>query len=871
MFSPRNNRAGYQIIDDENNDDDEDTGPPTSFQPFSTDRSVTHSQSEAEPLVHEPTTPNNDLFGGPPLSHHISGDRNEISDMAKSQSSEGHWDHVENLDQFFTRVYEYHQGGGLMCIFLSYIFSLLQFIFVVSFSTFLLQCVDYPVLFNTKNVTASGSPIVGKRYISDAIVSNCMSQIHPLVTAALLFAILFWLFRVVRDGYHLLQFYEIHNFYEQALGISDKELSNLTWSEVDFQNYFVSMVNKDVLPPVLNIPFKGPIPYLPNGLKLNLEWLLFWGPWSPWEGPYALKDEYKHQMNITKLTADMEKTILYMGIANLVFSPLILMYQILYSFFSYAELVKREPGALGTRRYSNYGRHKIRHFNELGHELRLRLSRSHQAAEQYMDQFISPFNEIIAKNVAFVAGALFAVLALLSAWDEDVLSVDHVLTTMTVCGVVIVVCRSFIADENLIRQPEVLLNRVIAHIVYAPDSWIGQAHTVRAMRAFVMCNISAKVRQQFQYLFQLKATFILEELLSPLLTPFILIFWIRPQAREFVNFFHNFTISVDGLGDVCSFAQLDVSKHGDPTWNDGLEQDEQLQPSQCLELNVKEEQRRRMPSHLEFEQDERLRANDGKTELSLLHFFISNPDWNPPPGSMRFITQLRNWMDREMRNLREQTGTETNILAESMHAAFPLHYPPRLATAADRATSLSTIREDRNAAPLAGTNSLIGSLQQSGFLAQHSSSLHPSLTDEITTDIAAAEMSLTTMCLRRLRAEHDGSLRQTSNYGALATLNPNVLTDFDGESDEAAHLATVQTQMMTVTTATTVQSSISDIWGVPAQSTIIHRDPLGGALRRSTHQQQQLQPPHHAARRASPSGRHIDDNDDRPPDVFQSV
>jgi len=24
-----------------------------------------------------------------------------------------------------------------------------------------------------------------------------------------------------------------------------------------------------------------------------LEWLLFWGPWSPWKGPYALKDEFK--------------------------------------------------------------------------------------------------------------------------------------------------------------------------------------------------------------------------------------------------------------------------------------------------------------------------------------------------------------------------------------------------------------------------------------------------------------------------------------------------------------------------------------------------------------------------------------------------
>lgn len=49
-----------------------------------------------------------------------------------------------------------------MCIALRQAFALFQFIFVICFSSFLLQCVDYDVLFNNVNVTTTGEPIIGK-------------------------------------------------------------------------------------------------------------------------------------------------------------------------------------------------------------------------------------------------------------------------------------------------------------------------------------------------------------------------------------------------------------------------------------------------------------------------------------------------------------------------------------------------------------------------------------------------------------------------------------------------------------------------------------------------------------------------------------
>lgn len=86
-----------------------------------------------------------------------------------------------------------------------------------------------------------------------------------------------------------------------------------------------------------------------------------------------------------------------------------------------------------------------------------------------------------------------------------------------------------------------------------------------------------------------------DELLSPLVTPFILYFSLRPKAGEIVDFLRSFTIDVSGVGDVCSFAEMNVRKHGQPEWLSG---------------GVTRASR--------YEQ-----AHLGKTEISLVQFSVS--------------------------------------------------------------------------------------------------------------------------------------------------------------------------------------------------------------------------------------------------------
>lgn len=225
--------------------------------------------------------------------------------------------------------------------------------------------------------------------------------------------------------------------------IHKKELTELDIYHriLRFKNYMVAMINKSLLPVHLQLPLLGNVVFLTQGLKYNFELILFWGPGSLFQNKWNLHPKYKRSGNRLELAQQLSRVILLMGLANLLLCPFILVWQVLYAFFSYTEIIRREPGSLGARRWSLFGRLYLRHFNELNHELHGRLGRGYKPTSKYMNSFTSPLLTVLAKNVAFFSGSVLAVLIALTVYDEDVLTVQHILTAITVLGVVITVTR----------------------------------------------------------------------------------------------------------------------------------------------------------------------------------------------------------------------------------------------------------------------------------------------------------------------------------------------------------------------------------------------------------------------------------------------
>lgn len=129
-----------------------------------------------------------------------------------------------------------------------------------------------------------------------------------------------------------------------------------------FKNYSVAMMNKSLLPARVFLPVLGDTAVLSRGLRYNIDWILFCkddrlrnehspsnplfpppppppgGPWSPFESNWHLREEYKRANRRLELAAKLSAQITWVALANLVFSPVIFLWQLMYFFCSYGDV-----------------------------------------------------------------------------------------------------------------------------------------------------------------------------------------------------------------------------------------------------------------------------------------------------------------------------------------------------------------------------------------------------------------------------------------------------------------------------------------------------------------------------------------------------
>lgn len=224
-------------------------------------------------------------------------------------------------------------------------------------------------------------------------------------------------------------------------------------------------------------------------------------------------------------------------------------------------------------------------------------------------------------------------LTVLAIWDEDVIQVEHVLLIITIFIGIAAAAHACIPDENLIWCPEQLMKNILCHAHYLRPEWRGYAHTT-------------KVLGEFEDFFQLKAFYLLNEIFSPFLTFFVLMFGLRPRSLEIVDFLRNFTVSVIGVGDVCSFAQMEIRKHGNPEWQVSNSQ-EDMSPN--------------------IETNQYTQGENGKTELSLVHFALTNPHWKMSTEAKQFLRGIRKHAMQDLNKTRTNPLTgATNLGATAM-------------------------------------------------------------------------------------------------------------------------------------------------------------------------------------------------------------
>lgn len=180
-------------------------------------------------------------------------------------------------------------------------------------------------------------------------------------------------------------------------------------------------------------------------------------------------------------------------------------------------------------------------------------------ADRYLQQFPKHKMEQIYNFIGFVSGSFFAVLALAAALDPELFLGFQITDGKTVLfymgvfsGIWSFARNNVSTQDEPVMDPKLALSCVIEFTHYCPVSWKGRLH-------------SDEVRQEFTSLYQMKIVMFLEEVLSMVLTPYILITRLPKCSDRIVDFFREFTIHVDGLGSVCSYAVFDFKKGAENT------------------------------------------------------------------------------------------------------------------------------------------------------------------------------------------------------------------------------------------------------------------------------------------------------------------
>lgn len=134
---------------------------------------------------------------------------------------------IEDLDQFFSSMYDYYRTRGLPAILLNQFCSIATLGFTIAFSVFLLACVDWPTLRNCHDEASCGD---FKSYVKTPFGQASFYNFITFCYMALFFV--YWLFQVLSAIRTSLEGIRMESFYRRVLGISLSDLQNMQWSDI---------------------------------------------------------------------------------------------------------------------------------------------------------------------------------------------------------------------------------------------------------------------------------------------------------------------------------------------------------------------------------------------------------------------------------------------------------------------------------------------------------------------------------------------------------------------------------------------------------------------------------------------------------------
>lgn len=523
-----------------------------------------------------------------------------------------HYTRYTDLDKFLTKVYNYFEGKGFRDIVLSRLLNIFSLVWVVGLATFLTSWVNYDILFTNYQ-------------FFEAIQ---FSGFHPLMVMSLFIFFIFLVLELLTLIWDIKDFWEISNFYRRELQITDGELPTIEWREVarriikvprlcivkeemtvlDLanrimrkENYLIALINKDILQLSLPLPFLSKRRVVTKTLEWSLSFCIFGYVFDP-NNMDGLNPSVKDPSKQNALASGLRLRFRLLGLITLILSPFVFVFLLIYFTLEYGLVLRMRPAIFASRQWSPLARWKFRELNELRHIFQKRLNSSYDLAKKYAASFPDNKLAILARFVSFIVGSVVLLLLLIGLWDDDFFQVQlyddrSVLWFIGVGGTIVAACRGVIPNEHSVFEPVKTMEELVQHTHYMPKSWRNKLH-------------SLEVLGEFNQLFEFKIVIFFTEMMGVLLTPFILLISLPNCADKIIQFFREFTVNEEGVGDVCKFAVFPLDELGNRKYG------------------------------ADSNSIKRMQTKGGKMEKSFLNFKANHPDWKPSKAGEKYLNNL---------------------------------------------------------------------------------------------------------------------------------------------------------------------------------------------------------------------------------------
>ncbi|KAF2227805.1 autophagy protein Apg9-domain-containing protein, partial [Elsinoe ampelina] len=500
------------------------------------------------------------------------------------------WANVENVDGFLLEVYQYYTDHGIWSIILARIIYVLSTAFLFSAYMFLSTCIDYSKVPHSKST-------------AEILIPKCMAKTTFWKNLLLWNFVFWWSWMVFRYITDIRRLWHLHDFYHYLLGIPDSDIQTIAWERVveglmnlrdsnpetasnvpgyvrkvartaqskqrmdahDIanrlmrrDNYYIALINKEILDLQLTIPFVGQRSFYSKSLEWCLSFCFenFVFDSHGHVQPHILDAKLRLRMIET-----LRRRFRFAAIISIIMAPFNITAQCIYFFSRYYAEFRNSPAQLGARAFTPHAEWRMREFNELEHDFRRRCKMSYPFADRYLAQFPRDKTIQFLQFVSLVAGTVAAVLGIATLLDPELFLGFEVTSNRTavfylsVSMAIFAAARGAVPDDAEVHEPVLHLFEVIEYTHYAPQRWRNKYHT-------------PAVRDEFAAMYQVKVLVFLEEILSLVAAPFILWKNAGKPSAAVIDFFRQNTVHVDGLGGLCNHAVFEFRKRNRPEDDD---------------------------------------------------------------------------------------------------------------------------------------------------------------------------------------------------------------------------------------------------------------------------------------------------------------